>query len=499
METHRVLGDPAVPSAAIVHSAGGNGTGGAARLLARRALNDLPVPSGGPFIGNAHQLKLHTLHRTLNDWARAFGPIYRFRMGRRRAIAVSSPELCQEVLRARPDIFRRVSSIESVASEIGIAGSFFTEGATWRKQRALSMQVLSQRNLRGFYPTLKTVVIRLKKRWERKCDANETIDLVSDMKRFGLDVTTFLTFGYDANTLEQDGNAIQSKLAFVVETLNRRVFGVIPLWRYIRLPRDRRLERALADLRSWLGEHIAASRAQLEAYPERASHPSNFLDAIISSKDETGKPYTDDTIFANLMTLLAAGEESSAFVTSWAIHEMCNSPQSVETLRQEASALLGEADVPLDVEDVAMLPFAEAIVHEAMRLRQISPIIMLETNADTVVGDAQIPASTSIAVLIQPAAVDERHFDNPHAFMPERWLEAHAGVQTAAASMPFGFGPRICPGRMLAVLQMKMVLAMLYKNFSVDRVTPADQVCDVFEFLVRPAPLHVRLKRAPRL
>jgi cytochrome P450 len=69
---------------------------------------------------------------------------------------VSSPELTEQVLRARPEVFRRKANVETVFAEMGVAGVFSAEGAAWRPQRRLAMEALSHRHLRGFYPTSST-------------------------------------------------------------------------------------------------------------------------------------------------------------------------------------------------------------------------------------------------------------------------------------------------------------------------------------------------------
>lgn len=60
--------------------------------------------------------------------------------------------------------------------------------------------------------------------------------------------------------------------------------------------------------------------------------------------------------------------------------------------------------------------------------------------------------------------------------------------------MPFGSGPRLCPGRTLALVEMKVVLATLYKNFEVERYGRTDAVRENFAFTMSPVGLQVRLR-----
>ena len=115
---------------------------------------------------------------TSERWAAQYGPVYLFRKGLARAVVLSDPKWCDQVLRARPETFTRDSGIAPVASEMGLDGVFSAEGDAWRPQRRLAMLALAQRHLRGLYPKLQTVTTRLKKRWERLADAGAPLDVV---------------------------------------------------------------------------------------------------------------------------------------------------------------------------------------------------------------------------------------------------------------------------------------------------------------------------------
>jgi cytochrome P450/nitrite reductase/ring-hydroxylating ferredoxin subunit len=469
---------------------------GRGRIVAKRTLDDLPGPRGLPFVGNIHQLDLTKLHLILERWAAQYGPVYLFREGSARVVVLADPKWSDQVLRARPETFTRFSRVRPVFAEMGVDGVFSAEGEAWRQQRRLAMLALAQSHLRGLYPKLQIVTTRLKRRWERLADTGQPLDVVDELKRFTVDVTTLITFGHDLNTVEQGDDVIQRKLELVFPALNRRLFALFPTWRLVRLPRDRRLDRALAELRAWLGELVVAGRARLAAEPGRAEKPSNFLEAVLSARDDKGRPFSDDVIFGNLMTMLLAGEDTTAYALGWAVHQLCDSPESVMELRREADELLGTSDLVGDIETANKLAWAGAVANETMRLRPVAPVVVvLEAKVETVVGDLLVPEGTRVFVLTRPAACNPDHFVEPQAFRPRRWLGEHAGAHDVSAHIPFGSGPRICPGRVLALLEMKLLLSMLYRNFNVERVGSAEGVRENFAFAMSPVGLQVRLRR----
>jgi cytochrome P450/nitrite reductase/ring-hydroxylating ferredoxin subunit len=461
---------------------------------APRRIEDLPGPRRLPLVGNLFQLDLSRLHEVLEAWAAEYGPLFRYRMGSMWVVVVADPTLTAEILRARPETYRRLGNVEPIFKEMGVAGVFSAEGRAWRSQRRLAMEALAPRHQRGFYPQLRTIASRLCDRWNTAAGTGHAIDIVDDLKRFTVDITTLLTFGRDVNTIGQGDDVIQRRLEHVFPAFNRRLFALFPTWRLIRSPADRRLDRALAEIREWLEQLVAEGRARLAAEPQRAEEPANFLESMLSMRDESGRPFDDDVIFGNLMTMLLAGEDTTAYTLGWAVHHLCDSPASVSALRTELDATLGRSAVPVDFDSAVRLAFAGAVANETMRLRPVAPLLYLQTNVATDIGDVHVPPKTAIAVMTRPPAVDDAHFDRPKTFLPQRWIQP-IGAHDPSTHIPFGSGPRLCPGRTLALLEMKVVLATLYKNFDVVREGPTSAVKENFSFTMSPIGLRVRLRR----
>ena len=110
------------------------------------------------------------------------------------------------------------------------------------------------------------------------------------------------------------------------------------------------------------------------------------------------------------------------------------------------------------------------------------------------VADLRRPRETRVMALFRQTAIGVAHFHDPKAFRPERWLGRPEVAHDVATMFPFGSGPRMCPGRALALIEMNVALSMLYKNFEVERVGTADEVSEKFSFAMEPVGLRVRLR-----
>lgn len=469
-------------------------SGVALRQSPLRRIEQLPGPKGLPLLGNLLQLDIERLHLVFEEWARTHGSVCAFRAGPKRVLIVSEPSAIEEVLRARPHDYRRMSRVATVLPEMGMPGVFSAEGADWRAQRALVAPALSPRRLSDFYPVARAIVEKLERRWRIAADRGAELDPVSEFKRLTVDVTTRLVFGHDANTIEHDEDHLQRQLRSIFPSINRRLAAAVPYWRLLRLPVDRRLDGDIAQLHERLRLLLDGARQRLAREPERANAPSDLLEAMLLAKDESGRPFSDALILGNALQMLLAGEDTTALGLAWAVHLLCEHPDVVARLRRELEQELGAERMPRDVGAASRLPWLNAILHETLRLRSVAPAIYLESAADVVLAGVAVPRGTWLVLLTRLAGKSQAHVvDRPLEFLPERWLESKSR-DTLRASVPFGSGPRVCPGRALALLEMQLALVMLYENFEVTRVGSAESVRERFEFIMEPVGLRVRLR-----
>lgn len=458
-----------------------------------RRVAELPGPRRLPIIGSRAVLDLERLHATMERWAERHGAAYQVHLGPNHVVVLSDPVLIQRGLRERPAVYRRIGTVEPVFRELGIDGVFSAEGIEWRPLRRLAIEALSPGHLRSFYPTLRRVAERLRRRWSAAAEAGRTVDLEEDFKRFTVDVTTQLAFGHDLDTLEAEGDVLQRRLEHVFPGITRRLFATMPLWRLVKLPAERRLEAAVADVFVLLRGLLEQARAKLEAAP--GAPPDTFLDAMILARDEEGRPFSDGQILGNAIEILVAGEDTTALTLTWAAHELCDAPGVMRALQEEADHALGDASAPADFEAAGRLEVAGAVTQETMRLRPVAPLIFLETNVATTLGDLELPAHQRLCFLMRPAALSPQRFADPGAFRPERWLASGpAGAHDPGVLMPFGSGPRLCPGRALALLEMRVALATLARGFELERVGERRRVDERFAFTMAPRGLRVRLR-----
>jgi cytochrome P450 len=464
-----------------------------------RHIDQLPGPRGLPLFGNLLQLDSRRLHRVLEGWAREFGSLYVFRAGPKRTVVVSDPAQLEQILRARPEHYRRIGQIERVFAELGMPGVFSAEGAAWRPQRRLITAAMSARAATAFYPKLLMLLERLRRRWQVASKNGTSLDVLAELKRLTVDATMLLSFGRDANTIEHDRDEIRQQLSLIFPALNRRMTAAFPYWRIVRSPADRRVDRAIQELRKRLRQLLDEARRRLAEDPSQVDVRTDLLSAMLLARDEAGQPFSDDLILGNAQQMLLGGEDTTAATLAWAVHVLCERPDLVAWMREELDSIVGASGLIDDAERSNQLVRTDAIVQETLRLRSAAPIIFLESAEDVSIDGVAVPRGTWVIALTRLASMSAEHNARPLDFVPERWLDSASGPRTnPRVDLPFGSGARICPGRTLALIEMRVALAMLFSTFDVERVGRAEQVGERFAFIVEPVGLEVRLRPRAR-
>jgi cytochrome P450 len=468
-----------------------------------RRIDDLPVPPGAlPWLGHLLQLDRAQLHLQLEQWAQQLGQVFRLRFGHRQFVVINDLDTVHRVLRERPETFSRMKSYQPVAAEMGFAGVFMSEGESWRRQRKVWMASLNAHQLRTFHGQLVELTHRLLRRWQAAADRGEVLDISAELMRYTVDVTMLFALGHPANTLEQaDEDIIQRHLNQIFPALARRIAAPLRYWRWFKLPVDRRLDRAVAALRIEVAKLVDQARERLANDPSLRESPRCFLEALLLAHEQEPDSFSEQDVYSNAVTVLLGGEDTTATTLAWLIHHCCEQPAVYAALREEADALLGAADSPdAQVPHANRLPpylrRTDAALNETMRLRPIAPMWGISAVRETTLCGVHIPAGTDLFLLARSAAGCAPSSTPPPRFEPRDDMPDGADAMPGrAVTLPFGYGPRMCPGRNLALAELRSVALMLARNFDIEAVPQQQPVTELFSFTLVPQHLRVRLRR----
>jgi cytochrome P450 len=449
-------------------------------------MDHLPGPAGLPLVGNVGFDTAH-FHQRLEQWAREYGPLYRFRMMDRRFLITSRHKDIAQILHDRPDQWRRSRRVASILEEAAARGVFSAEGEEWRRQRKLVMHALTPEVINRFHPTLSAMTERLRRRWLTAAQAGQPQQVLRDLKAFALDVIIGMAMGQDQDMLEHEDNPLQRDIEFVFRQVARRLVAPVSYWRTIKLPVDRDTDAAGLRIRAAVDGFIADARQRMAANPALHDKPGNLLEAMLAACDVPGSGISDAVVQANAINMVFAGEDTTANTIAWLLYLLSQSPEAAARLAQEA-----DAAPALD-----QMPYLDACVQEAMRLKPVAPIMGAEAVQDVALDGVQVPAGVVVFMLLRHAFEREVPLADGAEFRPERWLDPALKEKfddPGRKMLPFGGGPRFCPGRYLAMCEIRMVMSMLARSFTIHALPGAPPVEELFTFTMTPSALPLLLR-----
>lgn len=476
---------------------------GAARL--QRSLTPPPpgFPRGPP--GDAALDLLGDPLAFLERTAQQYGGIVGITLGGERALLVTDPAAAKTVLIDAPDVYVKEGTAFFPGSSLAGNGLLVSDGALWRRQRQLANPAFRRAAVERYASAMvecTTETLLKRARWR----PGAIRDVYADFNELTLRITLTALFGA-GNLNSSDAKLVIDSIKLAFEYFSRRGASALVIPESFPTPDNIQFNAAVAQLDEAVYGLIARRRAELAAMNSTsnggispgvlgnnipAASSADLLTALLMARDEGGTGMDDLSLRDELMTLLVAGQETSAILLGWACAFLAGNPRvQTAAVEEVASVLNGRAPEPKDAQGGTSLQYLEAAVLETMRVMPPAYLLGRCTAMDSTLGGYDVPAGTTI--LISPYVMHrdpEIWGSDSKIFRPERWLEpdlngpagvnsqeeskkkskslsmvALSGMGPNGAYLPFGAGQRVCIGAGFAMTEAVLVLAALLQRF----------------------------------
>lgn len=457
-----------------------------------RFLKDLPSPKGKLITGHLSGFKKSNKHQVIEGWVQEVGDLFTISLMGKQFLVSSNLDFNTEVLKSRPNSFTRFNKIKEVMDEMGFEGVFSAEGERWKIHRKITAEALSLKNVKAYFPIIRQMTERLLVRWKD----GGTVDVQKEMMLYTVDITTNIAFGHDSNTLGSTGDVIQDHLKKIFPMINKRMASPFPLWRYYKTEKDKELDHALEALHDQVQDYVNLAKVALKSDSTLKEQPANFLQALLVEQEKEGS-FSDNDIFGNVFTMLLAGEDTTSNSISWAIFYLAQHPDVVAEIKKEVAPLVNSEGIIDTVEKLERLVYTEQVANETLRIKPTTPTLMMTAIEDVVINSVQLPKGTNVLMQTKVAQTDQANFGCPNDFKPERWASSGCpvhGNHKPEAIKIFGGGVRFCPGKALAIYEMKMAIAMICYNYDFGFKYSPEEVNEVAAFTMYPENLIMDLK-----
>ncbi len=227
-----------------------------------------------------------------------------------------------------------------------------------------------------------------------------------------------------------------------------------------------RFLRAREALDRFVYEEIALHRAAIAtAEGER----DDVLSLLMGARDEDGEPMSDQELRDELVTILAAGHETTATGLAWALERLVRNPEVLARLRESIAA--GEDD------------YLDATIKETLRTRPVIVDVARKLTEPMTIGGYELPAGTFVMAAIAALHYRQDLFPEPERFRPERFLEGKADTY---AWIPFGGGVRRCIGASFAEYEMRIILRAILERAQLRAPDPKPEKVAVRNITLAP-------------
>jgi cytochrome P450 len=420
-----------------------------------------PGPRGLPVLGNTHQWARDPCEFR-EECAEEYGRVVNFEIIGWDAYMLTDPADVKRVLEDT-DTFPKHDGSNDKLREIVGDGLLTSGGDRWERQREAIQPAFFMSHIKNY---AEIMVSRTEDTIEGWRDG-ATVDLREEMMRTTLEILVEAMFGEDIDLAARGIYDAVEAMQEPLKPKNQPVTFLAPDWAPV--PFLRRADRAL--------DHLDAQVYDLLEARRRADTDREDLLAMLLDSDAE---MADEQIRDEMLTFLFAGHETTALTLTYVCDLLSRNPEAEARLHDELAEVVDERPT---IEDVFEFEYAEAVVKEAMRLYPPAHEIRREPTENVTFGDYEVPEESLVVLPTWVLHRDDRFWNDPEEFRPERFLDGETGVSSDTggersqtrmdrpeyAFFPFGGGPRRCIGQQFAMTEAQLVLATMASEWTLDR------------------------------
>jgi cytochrome P450 len=426
-----------------------------------------PGPKGMPVVGSTPTFLRQQL-RFLTSCRDAYGDLASFDLGPDTAYVATHPDHVKRVLVSEADKYRKPDFSGALGDVIGNGLLLHEGGDGWWERRQRSQPAYSMRKFleEQQVEAARTCTADLMERWED----GQSVRIQEEMIRIALRIVADSLFDiqFSERTVEAVARQLEPLGAEFEPDIAR---AVLPEW--VPTPPDRGFQRSHANLRSFMDEIVRERRPELAGNSTTdssagAGAPNDVLSIMIRASENN--EIDTELLRQELLTVLLAGTDTTALALNYTWYLLSQNPEAESKLHDEIESVLGGS--PPTGEDLRDLKYTEHVLSESMRLYPPVYLTVREARKPVELDGYRIPTGSIVMLPQWVIHRDQRWYDEPEKFDPDRWTRERTSNRPKHSYFPFGAGPRQCIGKPVARPEMKLVIATIAQNYRLQNPQP---------------------------
>ncbi len=390
---------------------------------------------------------------TLVKLQHQYGDAFRFGSGPMAFTVLLGPDANRYILSENPDNFTWREALKALIIVDGDTALVVSDGPEHQRRRRLVQPAFATRAISGYVDVMVDETNRTIDRWS----AGSVVDLYDDLRRTIRRIAIRTLFGDTlGNRAEEFGDSLAQALDYVNKPAQMMMQLPLPFTGYFGAVKGRKR---------------ADEIVQAEVNRRRASPATDhdLLDRLIHScDDEGGAALSDTEVRDQVVSLIAAGYDTTSAAAGWTFHELLHGDGEWKRAATEVQEVAG--DDQLTVAHLARMPHLDCVVNESLRLWPPAFMSARKATNDFSYAGHKVKAGSMV---VYSAYVTQRMPDlwpEPERFNPDRWIGLDVDPY---AFVPFGGGYRRCIGFAFATQELKVLVAEVLRRVEVQGLRPS--------------------------